>query len=107
MQIVIDIPERIKELCDSRRAISLSMIQQVEIAISAGTPLPKGHGRLIDADLIAKQYGLDDATKYGNKNAKQQDFSYSTMMMYEIADMIDDAPTIIEADKGESEEVSE
>ena len=50
--------------------------------------------RLIDADLISKQYGLDNATKYGNKNAKQQDFSYSTMMMYEIADMIDDAPTI-------------
>ena len=50
--------------------------------------------RLIDADLVSKQYGLDDATKYGNKNAKQQNFSYSTMMMYEIANMIDDAPTV-------------
>lgn len=75
----------------------------LKVIIANGTPLPKGHGRLIDADLIAKQYGLDDATKYGNKNAKQQDFSYSTMMMYEIADMIDNAETIIEADK-ESED---
>lgn len=50
--------------------------------------------RLIDADLVSKQYGLDDATKYGNKNAQQQAFSYSTMMMYEIANMIDDAPTV-------------
>ena len=67
-------------------------------AIHNGITLPKGHGRLIDADLVSKQYGLDDATKYGNKNAQQQAFSYSTMMMYEIANMIDDAPTIIEAD---------
>lgn len=66
-----------------------------------GTPLPKGHGRLIDADALIRQYNLDEATKYGNKNAKQQAHSYSTMMLYEIADMIDDAPTIIEADKGE------
>ena len=50
--------------------------------------------RLIDADLVSKQYGLDGATKYGNKNAQQQAFSYSTMMMYEIANMIDDAPTV-------------
>ena len=62
--------------------------------------LPKGHGRLIDADELIRQYKLDEATKYGNKNAKQQTYSYSTMMLYEIADMIDDAPTIIEADRG-------
>lgn len=67
-------------------------------AIANGTVLPK-HGRLIDADIISKQYGLEDATKYGNKDSEQQHHSYSTMMMYEIADMIDDAPTVIEADK--------
>lgn len=50
--------------------------------------------RLIDADELSEQYGLEAATKYGNKNAEQQTYSYSTMMMYEIADMIDDAPTV-------------
>ena len=50
--------------------------------------------RLINADLLTEQYNLDNATKYGNKDAKQQSFSYDTMMMYEIADMIDDAPTV-------------
>lgn len=70
--------------------------------------------RLIDADLLTEQYNLDNATKYGNKDAKQQSFSYDTMMMYEIADMIDDAPTVpaipisvIEDIKGEIKNVSE
>ena len=50
--------------------------------------------RLIDADALMKKYGLDNATKYGNKTAEEQAFSYDTMFMYEIADMIEDAPTI-------------
>lgn len=33
---------------------------------------------------------LKNCKKYGNKNAKQQAESYSTMMMYEIADLVDD-----------------
>ena len=49
--------------------------------------------RLIDADALLEQYNLKDATKYGNKDAEQQEHSYSTMMLYEIADMIEDAPT--------------
>lgn len=44
--------------------------------------------RLIDADALLEQYNIKDATKYGNKDAKQQANSYSTMMLYEIATMI-------------------
>ena len=55
--------------------------------------------RLIDADVLLEQYNLKDATKYGNKNAEQQAHSYSTMMMYEIADMIEDAPTAYDVEK--------
>ena len=51
--------------------------------------------RLIDADALLENYDLKNAVKYGNKSAEQQRNSYSTLMMYEIADMIDDAPTII------------
>lgn len=54
--------------------------------------------RLIDADALLERYNLKDATKYGNKDAEQQVHSYSTMMLYEIADMIEDAPTAYEAD---------
>ena len=55
--------------------------------------------RLIDADALLEQYDLKDATKYGNKNEEQQANSYSTLMLYEIADMIEDAPTAYDVDK--------
>ena len=55
--------------------------------------------RLIDADVLLEQYNLKDATKYGNKDAEKQAHSYSTMMLYEIADMIEDAPTAYDTDK--------
>lgn len=51
--------------------------------------------RYIDADALFNwgKYKLSDAVKYGNKDADQQHFSYGTLMMYEIADEIDEAPT--------------
>ena len=47
---------------------------------------------------------LSDCTKYGNKDAKQQRKSYSTMMMYEVADLVDD---LIEIVKHEAEQYEE
>lgn len=47
---------------------------------------------------------LSDCTKYGNKDAKQQRKSYSTMMMYEVADLVDD---LIEIVKQEAEKYEE
>ena len=38
---------------------------------------------------------LKNCTKYGNKNAKQQAESYNTMMMYEVADLVDDLIEIV------------
>ena len=40
---------------------------------------------------------LKNCTKYGNKNAKQQAESYSTMMMYEVEDLVDDLIEIVKA----------
>ena len=100
IEVVIKIPEEDYKLIKETEKKEPSNLNYIARKIVTGTVLPKGHGRLIDADELIKQYKLDEATKYGNKNAKQQAHSYSTMMLYEIADMIDDAPTIIEADKG-------
>lgn len=38
---------------------------------------------------------LKDCTKYGNKDDKQQEKSYSTMMMYEVADLVEDLIDIV------------
>ena len=53
-----------------------------------------GEVRLIDANALLVSMGLENAVKYGNKNAEQQHNSYSTWMCYEIADEINGADTI-------------
>ena len=88
MQIVIDIPEHAYEEC---KAVEFSEALEgvpfhVMKAIANGTPLPKGHGRLIDADKL-KGCVLDEVT-----------------MPYVPIRRIGNAPTIIEADKAESED---
>ena len=62
----------------------------LENIIANGTPLPKGHGDLIDRDdLLADSYPIDD---YAGNEVNIVD-----VMTVEMAD------TIIEADKAESE----
>lgn len=59
--------------------------------------------RLIDADKLFNygEFKLTDAVKYGNESVEQRSYSYGTLMMYEIADEIDDAPTVDPAMHGE------
>ena len=54
-------------------------INLLEYAVAKGTPLPKGHGRLIDADALDIPVNIHDG--------------------FEAMDYIDGEPTIIEADK--------
>lgn len=89
MQIVIDIPEEIyNSACATNNIWDMRMAGFVCSAIAKGTPLPKGHGRLIDeSDLIP-------------------DSDYEDGMFYAVSiGAINGAPTIIEADKGETEQV--
>lgn len=83
MKIVIDIDE---ELYNRIRADSGVYVMDdilVENAIYEGTPLPKGHGDLIDRDYVIA--GYDNAYDSGES----------------LIEVIYNAPTIIEADKGE------
>lgn len=53
-----------------------------------------------DQDKVVKQLEertafLNGCTKYDNKTAEQQDNSYSTMMMYEVKDLVDDLIRIV------------
>lgn len=45
--------------------------------------------------LEEKTEFLKDCTKYGNESAEQQEKSYSTMMMYEVADLVDELIDIV------------
>ena len=73
MKLIIEIPE---QMYLNAKADTLCGADILVRAIKNGTPLPKGHGRLIDGDALWKKWVFDAI-------GKQE---------------IDDAPTIIEAD---------
>ena len=87
MKLIIDIPK------SEYDKICLTMLHTsggnpnfyFESKIANGIPLPKGHGRLVDADAYARRY------RTTNINGR-------------IGEEYVIAPTIIEADKAESEE---
>lgn len=85
MQIVIDIPEGLKKDFESEQWTALSCME-MKNALMNGTPLPKGHGDLIDKNELIKELSV-----ISYRPVKSQ--------MY----IIKQAPTIIEADK-EAEE---
>lgn len=87
MKLIIDIPEEVKhKVYAYGLSLSPSDKEQLIHAIMNGIPLPKGHGRLIDADAFAIR-GEYFEKLYGN------DF------YWEFKKRLDKQPTIIEADK--------
>ena len=83
MQIVIDIPDRIYYGAKNSITVNGSEASQILIdAVKNSTPLPKGHGRLIDADALLKKHPEFDAYPFPSTT-------------------IDNAQTIIEADMTE------
>ena len=55
MKLVIDIPKHIYD-CVIGRTVLLSHMDEMCKAIEEGTPLPKGHGDLVDFDRLCKEY---------------------------------------------------
>ena len=111
MEIVIKIPEsfeghfnqdrfkdsfeRILEDCKHSAILSgnyeFETIEMLIRAFENGTPLPKGHGRLIDADAYKSEINrIFPCQSTDDKNIRRAT---------EIG--IDNAPTIVEADGGE------
>lgn len=87
MKIVIDIPEETYKNLLNNYSFSSEEIPIISLAIATGTPLPKGHGRLIDADAATK-----DIDSFQGAFAMYTD----NMGKYNI---VCTAPTVIEADK--------
>ena len=81
MELVIDIDECIYNRVSNNEAYVLSEVDDIliENAIANGTPLPKGHGRLIDANVLMD--GLEDN--------------------YEICELVNATPSIIESEVNE------
>lgn len=55
MKLVIDISDETYEDVKKYESMVDIEVDEVAEAIAKGTPLPKGHGRLIDADMLEKK----------------------------------------------------
>lgn len=81
IELVIKIPEKVYNAVTHIEFDANLVVNEMRNSISSGTPIPKGHGRVIDESKI-KKCGWN----FIGHHAKT------------------DAPTIIEADTAESEE---
>lgn len=78
IELVIKIPEEEYEFC--KKQWDTECLDILMIAVKYGTPLPKGHGRLIDGDALKEKMK-------------------GTQRYFHIKYDIDEAPPIIEADE--------
>ena len=85
MKIVIDVPEEIYDRCREYR-LRCGEAEVLEGAVANGMPLPKEHGRLIDADEVLA---------YMWKTFDEQDL-YLPIHFKEL--VIDEIPTVLNAE---------
>lgn len=91
MKYIIDIPEKVYKIIQGWDDKTLSWSENL---IKTATPLPKGHGRLIDADELLTLF--HDGT---------EGYDCATYTRYEIGNILEvEAPTIIEADKEQEDD---
>jgi len=105
MQIVIDIDENVFTRLFDNGTEDYEIVNddlfKIAKSIRNGTPLPKGHGRLIDEQNISDyvhSHIQEINTGYGDLN------QHTNRILRMIEDYIDNTHTIIEADKEEEEE---
>lgn len=91
MQIVIKITKKVYDRYRKAGRIKMCDIDIFEKALNNGVVLPKGHGRLIDADELIKQLEVM-ANDEWNKQVG------SSKGLEDVIDIVDDISPIIEAD---------
>ena len=100
MQIVIEISDaRYKEIVESHKPVMIYR-SDVSKVLANGTPLPKGHGDLIDRSKIYKAIPAeeDNCTGMGMSFDEMDAYNDGIDAMYAL---VKGAKPIIEADKAE------
>ena len=116
MKLIIDIPKEAYKQIMEFGFLENTHGKMCYKAIKNGTPLPKGHGDLkdeLDLDLFAPSLGTDEYVNdlmakhnidYVNGDDEDKVRAFASDLIHSCMNVIDTAPTIIEADKAESEE---
>ena len=102
MEVVIYMPDEIYDVvCECEKNL-----ERYCMDVTGGTPLPKGHGRLIDADALRKSFqeSIDECHKW-TENVKEGEMyarvSQALGTFVECSLRTKNAPTIIKADEDE------
>ena len=102
MKYIIELPKEVKEKFDNATKDDIygsyyDYNSVIGNAIKNGTPLPKGHGRLIDADELSKRL-INASMFYRGKTADMFDTRFADGLR-EADIKLSEAPTVVEADK--------
>lgn len=95
IELVIKIPEEMyKWVNDVNKFFGDYGTSDFIDLVKNGTPLPKGHGDLKDADAMINKLCTDEANEF-----------FGRVTCAEIMDFIGDEKTIIEADKEQEDDI--
>jgi len=93
MQIVIDVPEKL--VCEGFERPFTEEEKNILIkAIGNGTPLPRNHGRLIDADWVLNKMTNADADTLPRTQYEYYAWNFAQSLLIQ-------APIVIEAEGGD------
>jgi len=88
VKVVMQISEKLLEYINKGKDLSDEQNDEIAVAIANGTVLPKGHGRLIDADVATKSI-----------DAFHDSFVRECDMLSGKFSIVCTAPTVIAADR--------
>lgn len=93
MQIVIDMPEEMYQYVMEHRIFPDKYCDKMRIVIENGSPLPKGHGRLIDEEEIKSIVDRIASMPWGDADGNRVNFKFTPK---EVKKVIEKSPTIVE-----------
>lgn len=100
MQIVIDIDDIIYEDAVNSRQLFDEYVSEVAIAIMNGTPLPKGHGNLIQRESAEAIFKNARKALYEQSKKEQiKDLQTREMMLLNAEQFVHLIEPIVKADK--------
>lgn len=92
IEVVIEIEDKLYNRIKYLEPKADTMLDKLIRSVQNGTPLPKGHGRIGDLDALR-----EEVSSWGMNDYEPSDF----------IDLIDQADTIIEADREQGEKMKE
>jgi hypothetical protein len=112
MRVVIEISDtvydsikKVQNICGNIGSTDGDLSERLMYAVANGSPLPKGHGRLIDADEVLKaletwdRFGYKGGWDFSRLHGNEINQYLNYIRLDNAEDCIKNTDTIIQADK--------